>query len=76
MKQLHRGLLYMTDVVCREEELGAWVSWEKEDSWLCCVDSVVCKDAGWAEGSTILPTGLVHYSYLTWTGCGMQLMKL
>ena len=79
-KHLHSDLLYMTDAVCHEEELEKRahpeVSGENEDSPFCCVDSVVHKDAGGAEGSTVLPTSLVHYSYLTWTACGVQLMKL
>lgn len=75
VKHLHSDL-YMTDTICHEEEVEVWVSGENEDSRLCCVDSVVHKDAGGAEGSTVLPTSLVHYSYLTWTACGVQLMKL
>lgn len=42
--------VYMTDVVCHEEELEVWVSGENEDSWFCCIGSVVHKDAGGANG--------------------------
>lgn len=68
------GWALLHDGHCHKERLEVCVGGEHEDSQLRCVDLVVHKGAGGAEGSVSFQP--VWFIILTSHACGAQLMKL